>query len=68
MTDFPSPAKKEERRFTLPCGCVAVTNDDVFQVHWCPHHTMLHGVLPCDFAKDSRAEQRVYHEPPLQPA
>jgi hypothetical protein len=27
---------------------------------------MLHGVLPCDFAKESRAEQRVYHEPPLQ--
>jgi hypothetical protein len=60
MNALKSPPQNEERRFTLPCGCIAVTKDDVFQVHWCPHHTMLHGVLPVDFAKESRAEQRAY--------
>jgi hypothetical protein len=60
MNVLKSPIENEERRFTLPCGCVAVTDDDGFKVHWCPHHTMLHGVLPVDFAKNSRAEQRAY--------
>lgn len=60
MNALKSSAERDEQRFTLPCGCTAVTKDRVFQVHWCPHHTMLHGVLPVDFAKDSRAEQRAY--------
>lgn len=60
MNALKSSVESEEQRFTLPCGCIAVTKDDVFQVHWCPHHTMLHGVLPVDFAKESRAEQRAY--------
>jgi hypothetical protein len=60
MSNSKSPTTTEEQRFTLPCGCVAVTQDNAFKVHWCPHHTMLHGVLPVDFAKESRAEQRAY--------
>jgi hypothetical protein len=61
MNDLqPSATLSEERRFTLPCGCVAVTRDGVFSVEWCPHHAMLHGVIPCNFAQASRAEQRAY--------
>lgn len=49
----------EERQFTLPCGCVTITrNDRSFDVRWCPHHRMLHGVVSCNFATPSRPERR----------
>jgi len=50
-----------EQSFTLPCGCVAVTREDrSFDVQWCPHHKMLHGVISCSFDLASRSEQRAY--------
>jgi hypothetical protein len=40
---------------------VAVTrSDQTFEVRWCPHHHMLHGVISCDFARTSRREERAY--------
>jgi hypothetical protein len=57
--ELPPATGTEERLFTLPCGCVAVTREDQpFEVRWCPHHRMLHGVIPCDFAHDARSEKR----------
>ena len=56
-----APTLTNEQTFTLPCGCVAVTRDEQpFEVRWCPHHRMLHGVMPCNFAHDVSAEKRAY--------
>ncbi|MBV8333526.1 MAG: hypothetical protein JO029_11100 [Candidatus Eremiobacteraeota bacterium] len=61
MNQLEAPATpSQERRFTLPCGCVALTHEDVFEVQWCPHHSMLHGVIPCNFVTMSRPEERAY--------
>ncbi|MBV8583341.1 MAG: hypothetical protein JO241_05030 [Candidatus Eremiobacteraeota bacterium] len=61
MNQLEAPATpSQEQRFTLPCGCVALTHDDVFEVQWCPHHSMLHGVIPCNFVTMSRPEERAY--------
>ena len=61
--DVPPAGVVEERLFNLPCGCVAVTRDgQPFEVRWCPHHRMLHGVIPCNFAHEARDEKRAYRK------
>jgi hypothetical protein len=55
-----------EQLFALPCGCIAVTSAAMpFEVRWCPHHRALHGVVPADFAKPSRDEERAYSHSPI---
>lgn len=34
------------QRFELPCGCAITRAADGESVAWCPHHEMLHGVIP----------------------
>jgi len=53
----------DERHFTLPCGCVAITRaNSKFEVLWCAHHETLHGVITCDFSRISRNEERAYKQ------
>jgi hypothetical protein len=33
-------------RFQLPCGCAITESPEGPSIAWCPHHEMLHGVIP----------------------
>jgi len=56
-------SQDKAQAFTLPCGCIALTEaDGRFEVRWCPHHRSLHGVIPCDFLKHSPEETRAYRK------
>jgi hypothetical protein len=37
---------ERERRFQLPCGCTITESEGEPSIEWCPHHEMLHGVIP----------------------
>jgi hypothetical protein len=34
------------QRFQLPCGCAITEAPEGTTIAWCPHHEMLHGVIP----------------------
>jgi hypothetical protein len=38
--------REDVRRFQLPCGCFVVDTPGGLSIDWCPHHEMLHGVIP----------------------
>lgn len=40
------PLTERTQRFELPCGCAITEARDGASVAWCPHHEMLHGVIP----------------------
>ena len=50
-----SLTREDVRRFQLPCGCMVADTPDGPSIDWCPHHEMLHGIIP---TKRQPAEER----------